>query len=263
MPTMTQHAPGTFCWTQLGTTDEEAAKKFYAGLFGWKAERSMAPNERPIDLFMKDGKAVGAVMPLGKDQGEPSWLPFVAVKNVEQTANDVRKQSGKVLMEPFDVRPNGRFAVFQDPTGAVFAVWEAGSKPGSEIIGETGSVVWDELITTDSKKAGAFYGQIFGWKPEAMPMPGGEAGTYTIFKREGAEAGVGGMMTATPQMNLTHPYWMVYFAVDDADKSAAKAEQLGAKVMMPPTDIPTVGRFAVIRDPQGAWFSILKPQPRA
>lgn len=261
MSTVTQYAPGTFCWTQLGTTDEEAAKKFYSGLFGWTGEKTSV-NGHAFTLLTKNQKAIGALMAQGQEQGPPSWLPFVAVKSVEQTVANVRSKSGKVLMEPFDVRPNGRFAVFEDPTGGVIAVWEAGTKAGAEIVNESGSMVWNELITTDSAKAGAFYERIFGWKAEPMPMPGESGRTYTIFKQQGAEAGVGGMMTATPEMRLTHPYWMIYFAVDDCDKSAAKAEQLGAKIMVPPTDIPTVGRFSVIRDPQGAYFSILKPQPR-
>jgi uncharacterized protein len=163
-------------------------------------------------------------------------------------------------MEPMDVNPNGRFAVFQDPTGAVFAVWQAGTKAGAEIVNETGSMCWNELITTDSHKAGSFYERVFGWNQEPMPMPGEPGRTYTIFKQDATQ--VGGMMTATAEMKLTHPYWMIYFSVDDCDKSAGKAEQLGGKVMMKPTDIPNIGRFAVIRDPQGAWFSILEPAQR-
>lgn len=261
MATMTQHAPGTFCWTQLGTTDEAAAKKFYEGLFGWKAETTSASG-RPLTLLTKGGKAIGAMIEQSPDQGPPSWTSFVAVTDVAKTAEAARGQGGKVLIEPYDVSPNGRFAVFQDPTGGVVAAWQAGTKPGAEILGEPGAMVWNELITTDSAKAGAYYERVFGWKAEAMPMPGEAGRTYTIFKRPGNDTGVGGMMTATPEMKLTHPYWMLYIAVDDTDKTAARAEELGAKIMMRPTDIPTVGRFAVIKDPQGAWFSILKPNPQ-
>ena len=260
MTTVTQHAPGTFCWTQLLTPDEAGAKKFYSGLFGWKDETEMADGH-PITILKMSDKAIGAVMPLGPNQGPPNWTPFVAVTNVDETATRVRDGGGKVVIEPMTVNPNGRFAVFQDPIGAAFAVWQAGTKPGAGILGETGAMVWNELITTDSGKAGSFYERVFGWKPEPMPMPGESGRTYTIFKQGSTQ--VGGMMTATPEMHLTHPYWMLYFAVDDCDKSAAKAEQLGGKVMMKPTDIPTIGRFATIRDPQNAWFSIIKPMPKA
>ena len=257
MTTMTRHAPGTFCWTQLGTNDEAGARKFYSGLFGWKDEPTTAAG-KPLTLLKKGDKAVGAVVPQAPGQGSSAWTPFVAVTSVDQTAERVRQAGGELLMGPMDVNPNGRFAVFQDPTGAVFAVWQAGTQPGAEIMNETGSVCWNELITTDSKKAGSFYEQVFGWEQNPMPMPAEPERTYTVFKKDATQ--LGGMMSATPQMHLTHPYWMIYFAVDDCDKTATKAEQLGAKIMMKPTDIPTIGRFAVIRDPQGAWFSILKPE---
>src|SRR5690348_5797164 len=99
MTTMTQHAPGTFCWTQLGTTDEAAAKKFYAALFGWKDSRETAAGN-PITLLKSHDKAIGAVMPLGKDQGPPNWTSFVAVTDVTVTLKRVRDAGGSVLMEP-------------------------------------------------------------------------------------------------------------------------------------------------------------------
>src|SRR5205085_5779049 len=144
MTTVTQHAPGTFCWTQLGTTDEAGAKKFYSGLFGWK-DRTETADGNPITILSKNDKAIGAVMPQSSDQGPPSWTPFVAVIDVDATAKRVRDAGGKVIMEPMEVKPNGKFAVFQDPTSAVFAVWQAGTKAGAEILGETGSVCWNEL----------------------------------------------------------------------------------------------------------------------
>jgi len=254
MTTVTQHAPGTFCWTQLGTTDEGAAKKFYAGLFGWKDETQMAAGN-PITLLKSHDKAIGAVMPLPPGQGPPSWTPFVAVANADDIAKRVRDGGGTALMGPMDVNPNGRFAVFQDPMGAAFAIWQPGTKPGAEIINETGSMCWNELITTDERKAGSFYERVFGWKPE--PMPGDPGRTYTIFSMGTTK--VAGMMTAEPEMNLKQPHWLIYFAVDDCDRAATKAGQLGGMVKMQPTDIPNIGRFAVIRDPQGAWFAILQP----
>lgn len=257
MTTVSQHAPGTFCWLQLGTNDEEGAKKFYSGLFGWANEKTTVEGGT-FTILKKGDKALGAAMQMGPGQGPPSWMPFVASKDVDQTTKTIRDAGGQVIMEPMDASTNGRFGIYADPTGAVFAVWQAGTKSGSEVVGETGAVCWNELITFDSDKAGAFYAKVFGWKPEAMPMPGQENRSYTIFNKDAEQ--VGGMMKATPDMKLTHPYWMIYFAVDDTDKSAAKAQQLGGQVMMKPTDIPTIGRFAVIKDPQGAWFSILKPQ---
>ena len=268
MTTMTQHAAGMFCWCQLSTSDPEGAKKFYPALFGWDFE-DISVGGQGLTLLKKGGKVAGALCGLPKQQREqgiaPSWMSFVAVENADQTAAKVKQSGGKMVMEPFDVidngTENGRMAVCEDPTRAVFSLWQAKKQIGAGVVNEIGSMCWNELITTDARKAGSFYESVFGWKPEPMPMPGDVGRTYTIFKHDATQ--VGGMMTATPEMHLTHPYWMIYFAVDDCDKTAAKAEELGGKIMMKPTDIPTIGRFAVIRDPQGAWFSILKPMPQA
>src|SRR5438093_922910 len=112
-----------------------------------------------------------------------------------------------------------------------------------------------ERRTPCSEKAGAFYKQVFGWRDEPMPTPTVMGGAYTIFKK--GEAQAGGMIKATPEMKLTHPYWLIYFAVDDCDKSVAKAKQLGGKAMLPPSDVPNIGRFSVLTDPQGAYFAII------
>lgn len=258
MSTMTQHATGMFCWTQLGTHDPEQSKTFYSGLFGWSFEDTNIDGTT-FTLVKKNGKDVGGLYRLLREQSdrgiEPSWEPFVAVENADRATAKVRESRGKVLAEPSDVLDHGRFAAFEDPTGAAFLVWQAKKQIGSEIVNEVGSMCWNELITHDSARAGEFYRQVFGWtlEPQSTPMPMG--GTYTVFKKNGAQAG--GMIQATQQMRLTHPYWMVYFGVDDCDRSAANAERLGGKKRMPPTDIPDIGRFAVLSDPQGAYFSII------
>ncbi len=259
MSTVTQHAAGMFCWTQLGTSNPNAAIKFYGGLFGWTPDQASVGDGPKFNLLKKDGKIVGMVhdlVPQQREQGVgPNWLSFVATDSVDTITEKVKQAGGKVLMGPADRERNGRMAVCQDPTGAVFALWQAGTQPGAEVVNEPGAMCWNELITNDTSKAGPFYQHVFGWKLEPMPMPDGSNRTYTIFKQHEAQAG--GMMQATPEMKLTHPYWMTYFAVDDADESVARARQLGGKVAMPPTDIPNIGRFAVLIDPQGAYFSIL------
>ena len=263
MSTVTQHATGMFCWTQLGTTDPEGARKFYSGLFGWTGEETRVGGGPSFTLLKLHGQAVGMLYGLHPKEREegigPNWLSYVAVESADKISAAVKSSGGKVRMDPFDIEDNGRMAVCQDPTGAVFALWQAGTKPGAGIVNETGSMCWNELITNDSSKAGAFYRQVFGWQEEPVPMPRG--GTYAIFKKDGKQAG--GMMTATPEMHLTHPYWLVYFAVDNCDKSVARANELGGKTKLPPTDIPNIGRFAVLTDPAGAYFAIIAMAKRA
>jgi predicted enzyme related to lactoylglutathione lyase len=255
MTTMTQHAAGMFCWCQLGTNDPAGARKFYPALFGWTWEDTNIVGQ-PMTLIKKSGKDVGALYGLMDQQLKrgvpPNWETYVAVDNADQTVAQVRKSGGKVHVEPTDVLDHGRMAVCEDPTGASFSLWQAGKQIGAGVVNEPGSMCWNELITDDAAKAGPFYRQVFGWSEDRMPMPNG---TYTVFKQDNAQAG--GMMQATPEMHLTHSYWLVYFAVDDCDATAAKARQLGGQIRKEPTDIPNIGRFSVLTDPQGAWFAII------
>jgi len=115
-----------------------------------------------------------------------------------------------------------------------------------------GMFSWFELQTTDVAAAKAFYTALFGWKTEEMTMPGMP---YTIISAEGEQ--VAGMMTIPPQAQGMPPFWGVYISVDDADATVRKAQQLGGAVVVPPTDIPTVGRFAVLKDPQGAMITVM------
>jgi len=256
MTTTTQHAIGMFCWSELATTDQEGAKKFYPALFDWTIEDTPIGGGETYTLLKKNGREVGALYTMQKaqrDQGVlPNWMPYVNVESADKVATQIKQSGGKILSEPFDVMEHGRMAVCQDPTKAIFSVWQPKKHTGAGLLNEVGSVCWNELITDDAAKAGAFYRQVFGWTEEPMPMP---QGTYTIFKKDGAQAA--GLMQATPEMHLTHPYWLIYFAVEDCDKSVAKAQQLGGKTMMPPTDIPKIGRFSVLTDPKGAYFAII------
>jgi len=150
----------------------------------------------------------------------------------------------------------GRMAVAQDPTGATFAVWQAKRHKGFEVSMEPGAVCWNELLTRDTAAATKFYGAVFGWKPDPMKMDG--YGTYTVFKI--GDMRVSGMMEAPSQMANVPPHWIIYFAVTGADSIADKTVKLGGKTIAKPQDIPNVGRFAVLQDPQGATFAILQPK---
>lgn len=157
------------------------------------------------------------------------------------------------MKEAFDVFDVGRMAVVQDPTGAVFALWQPGKHAGAGVVNVPNSFCWNELATPDTGKAGDFYTGLFGWGKNVQEMG---PMTYTSFTNGDRPAG--GMYKPTPEMGEIPPNWLVYFAVDDADAKAQKASELGGKAIVPPSDIPGVGRFAVIQDPQGAVFGIIK-----
>lgn len=258
MATITQHAPGTFSWPELATTDQPGAKKFYSALLGWDMnDNEMGPGETYTMIMLKD-RNVGALYNMRKEERSmgipPHWNSYVTVESADAAAAKAKSLGATLLAEPFDVMDVGRMAIIQDPAGAVFCVWQAKKHIGAGVLGETGSLVWTELLTTDVAKAQPFYTGLFGWKAEAMPMG---PMTYTIWKNGSEQAG--GMMQITKEMGPMPSNWMVYFGVDDVDASAARATSLGGTIVVPPTDIPNIGRFAVIMDPQGAAFSIFKP----
>jgi uncharacterized protein len=256
------HAPGTFSWADLGTPDPAAAKRFYTGLFGWTFEDRPISNDETYTMFEQGGKAVAALYPQQADQRSagipPHWLSYITVESADRTAARAAELGGSVLAPPFDVMEHGRMTVIQDPTGGVVALWEPRNHPGAGVLGEPGALCWNELCTRDPARAGEFYGELLGWAREPWPMPDFE---YTVLKR--GDQAAGGIMPILAEWGDMPPHWGVYFAVADCDSSAATAAELGGTVITPPADIPGVGRFATLRDPQGAVFSILQAAPPA
>ena len=257
MSQITTHAPGTFSWAELGTTDPEGAKKFYAGLFGWEPMDTPAGEAGTYTLLKLRGREVGGLSKLQKEQlaqgVPPHWLPYIAVASADDTTKKATTLGGKILAGPFDVMEHGRMSVIQDPTGAAFAIWQAKAHPGAGVRDEPGSLSWCELLTTDAKTASRFYTGLFGWTPADMPMPDM---AYTVFSTGSTQ--VGGMMTIQKEWGPMPSNWLTYFAVDDCDARIEKAKKLGAVILKPATDVPNVGRFAILHDPQGGTFAIIQ-----
>ena len=244
---------------ELASTDQDGAKKFYGGLFGWTFEDTdMGPDGR-YTIFQNAGRNAAALYTLRPDQREmgmpPCWSCYVAVENADATTQRAKAAGATVIMEPFDVMEHGRIAVLQDPTGAVFCIWQAKSHIGVGVLNEPGAMDWTELSTPDAAAAEKFYTAILPWKASKMPGPM----DYTTFAR--GETQAAGMMQITPEMKAagTPPNWMPYFQVTDAKASVAKATGLGGGVIVPASEIPGVGWFAILRDPQGAVFAIHQP----
>jgi predicted enzyme related to lactoylglutathione lyase len=257
MPEVTKHEPGSFCWPELATTDAGGAKKFYTTLFEWGYEDSSAGPDMIYTTLKKGAKRVGALYGLGPDQKgvPPHWNTYVSVAAADETATKAKELGGKLLMEPFDVMDIGRMAIVEDQQGARICIWEARKHIGAEVVNEPGSLCWAELDTTDMESAKRFYTGLFGWGARV----GGEAANqteYTEFQLGGTS--IGGMMKIPKEWGPVPPNWLVYFAVSDCDAAAKKAGGLGGSAIVPPTDIPGAGRFAVLSDPQGAVFAIYK-----
>lgn len=260
MTVVTEYASGTFCWVDLATSDPDGAKAFYAQLFGWSAEDTPAGEQGTYTMFSLNGESACGLYELPAEQASvgipPHWNSYVSVASADEAAARAKSLGANVMMEPFDVMEVGRMAVIQDPTGAVFCVWEAKAHARAAIVNEPGSLVWNELATRDAEAAKGFYTQLFGWEAKTDPIPG--AGIeYTQFVAD--DWGRGGLMPMTDEWPAeAPPGWLVYFAVDDADAVVEQAKSLGATVEVEPRDIPEVGRFAVITDPQGATFAVIR-----
>jgi predicted enzyme related to lactoylglutathione lyase len=238
----------------LATSDQKAGVAFYKALFGWDVdEQPIGPTE-VYSMFKMRGKAVGAGCSQQPDEKKmgvpPHWNSYVTVANVDETTKKAESLGAKVFAPPFDVMDAGRMAVLQDPTGAVFEVWQPNRSIGAQILNEPGALCWTELTTSDTKAAGAFYTALFGWVPKHSPE-------YTEFSVSGTPSI--GMMAKPPQMPAHIPsYWMPYFQVANCDTSTAKAKELGGNVMVGPQDIPSTGRFTIVSDPQGAVFALFQ-----
>jgi predicted enzyme related to lactoylglutathione lyase len=252
------HIPqvGSFCWIELATTDQDAAKKFYGSLLGWSATDSPMGPGQVYTMFALDGRNSGAcytLLPEMRAHGvPPHWMVYVSVANADEMVAKARAAGAKILSGPIGVMDYGRMAVFQDPTGAHLAIWEPKSHKGFAVEGHAGAFCWADLMTGDPDRAAQFYESVFGWKAEL----GKDNSGYLHIKN--GEKYIGGIPPAQHRDPNAPPNWLIYLMVQDCDASTAKAKAGGAKVYFGPTSMAGVGRWAVIADPQGAVFSLFQ-----
>jgi hypothetical protein len=261
MPTLDKHPAGSFVWIELATSDQSAAKNFYTSLFGWTVnDMPMGPGEF-YSIFQLQGRDVAASYTLRPDQTAqgvpPNWLLYVSVDNADASTKRASELGGTVLMPAFDVGEMGRMAVIKDPTGAVFAVWQAKTSSGLGIVGENGALCWADLSTPDPEAASKFYSGLFKW---AVTKEEHDTSGYLHIKN--GENFIGGIPPAKHRQPGMPPHWLLYFQVASCDESAAKAKVTGASLYVEPMSIEKVGRMAVVADPQGAVFALFQALPR-
>jgi predicted enzyme related to lactoylglutathione lyase len=248
-----------FCWIELATSDQAGAKKFYSSLFGWTADDSPMGPGQFYTMFRLNGKDIGGGYTLMPDQVAmhvpPNWLVYVAVENADAAVAKAKQLGANVFAGPMDVMEHGRMAILQDPTGAVFAIWQAKQHSGMGVVGADGSFSWADLVTDDPQKARQFYSSLFGWQLEkgANDPEGG----YLHIKN--GEHYIGGVPPVRPRPPGVPPHWLIYFHTSDCDAFSNKAKSLGANVLFGPTTIEEVGRMSIIADPQGAVFAPFQP----
>lgn len=246
---------GNFSWVDLITPDTAAALAFYRPLFGWDFHTDMSP-QGGYYMFQKDGRDVAGMtaLPPGSDF-HPCWTSYILVDDLDAVVARCGELGGIARMDPVEVGEAGRMCLIQDPAGGAVGLWEAGTFTGAAVLNEHGALAWNELVTRDVERARAFYGSLLGWEWSETRLPDG--GTYHVCMVDGRPAG--GMMRMTDQWppGMTS-YWEVYFAVDDVEAAHGLALEMGAGAFVPPTEI-SVGRFSVLRDPQGAAFTLFTP----
>lgn len=250
----TEYPHGTPCWIDLGSTDVAASTSFYSRLFGWTPHTSPDPQFGGYVMLHLGDDAVAGLGPVMSPDQPTRWLSYLAVDDADAAATAVDKAGGSVLAPPFDVGDVGRMALCTDPAGATFGLWQKLDFAGAQLANEPGSWCWSELRTPDPAAAAGFYGTVFGMGSEVTDM-----GTMPYTSLKVGDKTVAGAM---PMGDLFPPgtpaHWAVYFAVEDADASAAKAVELGARQLVPAMEAEGVGRWIALQDPQGAEFSVIR-----
>ena len=244
---------GRFVWFEYVSKDAQKAQGFFGELFGWSTKSVPMPDGAYTMIAAADGRTIGgyAASP-DPSAAKASWLPYLQVESASQIAARVKSLGGSIRKDPFKVGDFATMAVAIDPHGAALALWQPAKAedPGAPGIGH---FVWNELPSKDPAASVKFYEQIGGFTTSRMEMPG--MGTYHVLESDGK--GRAGIM---PQPMPEAPHlWLPYVQVASADQTADKARRLGATVVVPPTNIPNVGRFAIFVDAQGAGTGILQP----
>jgi len=256
MPEMNSPAEGAPCWFELGTTDQKSGNQFYTTLFGWSVTDTPIGQDQFYSMYRKDGKEVGAAYTLSKDMQEqgvpPHWMVYFATHEIDTLVAKVADLGGMIIQPAFDVMDYGRMAVVRDPTAALFSLWQPKQHRGVGVYGDMNTVCWTELATRDPAEAKRFYSELLGWetKPSPAPVP------YTQFAAGGRESG--GILQIDDGWGDMKPYWSIYYRVDDCDGMAEKIKAHGGQVKHGPFDAPGVGRIAIVADPQGAIFQIIR-----
>lgn len=250
MPERTSYEPGTPNWVDLETSDTDAAAQFYGGLFGWEAKDG---------AFVQAGKRIAGVG-AAKDEAPNAWTTYVSTDDVEALTARAKEAGAHVIVEPRDLDGDaGRAVLFMHPACGVIGAWQPGERFGAELVNDPFSFSWSELATRDVDASKAFGEAVFGWGAEGRDFGGMD---YTVIQV--GETGVGGIVPMPADVPEAFPsYWLSYFAVEDCDATVAKAGELGGTVAVEPMEIEGVGRFAVLADPQGAIFGVIRNAPAA
>lgn len=252
--------PGKFVWFEHASNDAKKAQAFYAEVLGWKVLPWAEGAYEMIQAGDTQESMVGGYTKLPSGHSHAHWISYVSVEDVDAGAKAAASGGGKVLEQPHDIPGVGRTARIADPQGAELYLFRSDGGDPPDSSGQepppARTFFWNELHTTDPTRALSFYEPLLGFTHQTMNMGPGED-YHVLSSKDGV--GRGGVMGRLPKG--MPPHWLPYVAVDDPDATAARAKRSGGKVHVEPTDIPGVGRFAVIEDPTGAFLAVMKAMP--
>jgi predicted enzyme related to lactoylglutathione lyase len=249
---MTQHI-GRFIWREAMTQDVAKSKAFYGGLFGWEFDEMNMGDMGTYTIIKNGGRGIGGLMQFGPDKKAipTHWASYVAVKNVDEAIAAAVRLGGKSHWGPMDVPQTGRMAGVMGFDGAALAVMTPeGPDQPRDARPPVGSFCWETLTTTDIERAKNFWTAVCGW------MTSTGAGMPTFGVGEGMENQVADIQTAEGEAPAN---WLTFVVVSQIEPSCEKAIGLGGQVALPATDVPSIGRIAVILDDQGAALGLFEP----
>lgn len=254
MKIVSSYPDNMFSWVDLATTDPEAAKSFYEGLFGWRAFDIPLGDDNFYAMFQIDGYNVAGMGKLSEEdqaQGVPTvWSSYINHSNLDAVAERVKNAGGSLVMGPMDVFESGRMAFFQDPAGGMFGVWQPKEHIGAQIVNQPNALVWNELQTKDTDTARRFYTAVFGWSYTADD-------SYEMFTL--GDRAQAGLLDFSQDEHWDYPnFWMPYFRVDNIEEATEKVRSLGGTVHMANNPVGELGTLSVVSDPQGGMFTIMQ-----
>lgn len=261
MPEITEYPPGSPSWADLLSHNGQMAKDFYTGLFGWTYDDHPAGPDLVYTMYSHHGMAACASAEAGPGQESlpAHWSVYVTVDDLEAAVERAKAAGGTVVFGPMDVTPTegttvGRMAVIQDREGAYLRLWYPLAHAGASVMMEPGALCWFELATTDPESARDFYQTVLGSEIKLDE----NATEFPYWVMWVGDQMVGGIIRIGDDWGPVPPNWGVYFGVNDVDATAAKAQELGGGVVVEPRDLMDFARFSVLRDAEGAVFTVIR-----
>ncbi|NLT56480.1 MAG: VOC family protein [Actinomycetales bacterium] len=260
MPARTAAPVGAPCWIDLQTSDPGRSREFYAQLLGWTPEEASAEFGGYF-RFTRDGVPLAGCMKSDAEAPMPDvWSIYLATDDIEKTLEAAGRHGGQVVVPAMPVADLGTMGFVVDVSGAAIGLWEADQFTGFGVVEEPGAPAWFELFAREYRAAVDFYREVFGWDTEvAGDTP---EFRYTTMRDPGGDGELAGIMDASGFLPEGVPsHWSVYLAVEDVDRTLARAVQLGGSVLREAEDTP-YGRLAQLADSTGAAFRIVDPDAR-